>query len=128
MTMFLKSIFGFAAVVTCFLQLTCASNAQDAGKIQGPCRIEGGQSGITTWRWDIYMHPGERCWQQFGPIVIGTQQRGEGRCGILKTTGDVIGWEYTAGPQPCIDNFALDLVVGAEQKIITFEYTINIAP
>jgi hypothetical protein len=126
--MSLKSILGLAAVVSCFLQSTCGADAQIEGRVQGPCRIEGGQSGLTTWRWDLYMHPGERCWQQFGSIVSGTVQRGVPRCGTLRTAESVIGWEYTAGPRPCIDNFVLDLVVSGDQRTFTFEYVVNIEP
>lgn len=128
--MSLRLTLGAAAAISCFLQLAGASHAQPQRAVEGPCRIEGGQSGLTTWRWDIYMKTGERCWQAFDPMIIGVERRGSVRCGTLRTTESVIGWDYAAGPRPCIDHFVLNLVVssGGEQMIITAEYTVNIEP
>src|SRR4051812_38630874 len=106
---FAKSRWGFALTIACFLQLTGTSYSEVEGElpgVSGPphgCRIAGSRSGAETWSIDVYVHTGDRCWQFFGPSVTGTAQYGSATCGTFTLTQNVMGWEYVAGQQPCIE-------------------------
>ena len=133
---FAKSMLGSALTIAGFLQLTCASYAQVDGELPGVsgaprgCRIAGSRSGAETWRIDVYVRAGDRCWQFFGPSVMGIAQYGTASCGTLTVTQNVIGWEYVAGQRPCIEKVPMQLVVSYQGKTYTlnYEYTFNIEP
>jgi len=136
--MFIRSLFGFAGVVACLLQMNATSRAEIEGEppgisgpVHGPCRIAGARSGAESWKVDVYIHPGDRCWQFYGPSVTGVfQSPANVRCGTFVLTQNVFGWEFTAGSQPCIDKVNLQLVVnlGGQQYTLYYEYTINVEP
>jgi hypothetical protein len=135
--MFIKSLFGLAGVIACSLQMASTSMAEIEGEppgisgaVQGPCRIAGARSGAESWKVDLYIYTGDRCWQFYGPAVTGVTQYAASRCGTFVLTQNGYGWEFTAGSQPCIETIPLKLVVnlGGQQYTLDYEFTINVEP
>ena len=77
-----------------------------------PCAIYGGQSGVNTALFTLFVQPGAMCFQPYygaAAIMLGANK--EPTCGVVSPLSGQVGFQYTAYGQACNDWFAFRLVM-----------------